>query len=104
MSGAKRTEGLSGVRGRENSRMDLGAKGLLIADGMGQGIKSRTASQRKEGFFSCGTATVPLPPPTHSPHPPSCQEITVSKEIVPNQATMKKAWPMPKDLLELEGK
>lgn len=96
--GAKRTEGLSGVRGSVNIRMDLGTKGPLVvlpttADGDGQGVKIRAASQGKEGFFSYGKCNSTSTPT----HPSSSQEITVSKEVVPNQATMKKAWPMPKD-------
>lgn len=62
--------------------------------GMGQGRKNRAESQGDEGVFSCGKSRGTLTP--HSP--PSSQEITVSKVVVPNQATLKKAWPVPKDL------
>lgn len=97
-SGATRTGGLSGGGGGVGG-VD-GTRGPLVAvsstaGGAGQGVKMRAASRGKEGFFCKqynSTSTLPYT------HPPSSQEITVSKETVPNQATMKKAWPMPRDL------
>lgn len=64
--GARRTEGLLGVGGRVNIRMDLGTEELLTADGTGQGITIGAARQVKEGFF-CRNATAPLPAPAHLP-------------------------------------
>lgn len=69
--GAK-AESHSGVRGRGNIRMDLGTKGPCPtpADGTGQGVKIRAASQGKEGFFcdKCNsTSTRPACAPTLFP-------------------------------------